>query len=665
MPRLALDKLRRSLTGTGLAPAYYIHGGEGILKDEALALILDRALEAGTRDFNLDTFSAQQLDPAELPSACATLPMMAERRVVVLRDVEAWKRKSKAKAPAMQYLDRPMPETVLVMVQGNDDEPDEELASRSVSIQCDAPTGELLVAWLDDRLATEQIRLDAPAREHLLRATAGDLGLLSAEIQKLGGLAADRIIDVETVGALVGIRFGETVDDWRDAVLRDETARALTLVSRVLETSGVSGVKLVTTIGTALIALQWVRAVADRDRLRGAALANRIKRDLLFTARPAVGSYDLAAKLFADVVDRWPLPRLRDAIAAALDADIALKGTRISDEAGVVTDLVLALAARERQPVRASVMSCCLPYVMLAGSLLLAHPASAQVSLNPVTPRFQEIVRLAQDGYGDSARRVIARIVSQTPEGDPGLAEALYTAGAVASTGDETRNWFKRVAVEFPATPWAEKAELRLAQLSYGEGQMDDVVSRVTRLFIDHPHSPVIPSAALWGARAAFEQQKLQQACDWLTRGLDAVGDDLELKNQLLFAKQRCNVGNGVQLAPVVPESLRAGPPRPVPDTTAKAPTPPPPPPPAPPGRSTAQPASPWRIQVAAISDRAVIRRVIQKIEAAGFRAYAVPGPKGLTKIQAGPFASRAAAAAQLAKIKRAVGGPAFITKAP
>ncbi|MGH7523206.1 MAG: SPOR domain-containing protein, partial [Gemmatimonadales bacterium] len=489
-------------------------------------------------------------------------------------------------------------------------------------------------------------------------ATAGDLGLLSAEIQKLAGFAGDRVVDVATVAALVGVRFGETVDDWRDAVLRDETARALELVPRVLETSGVSGVKLVTAIGTALIALQWVRAIADRDRLRDAALANRIKRDLLFTARPAVGNYDLAARLFADVVGRWPLPRLRDAIAAALDADITLKGTRISDESGVVTDLVLALAPKARQPMRA-VVSRCLPYVMLAGSLFLAHSLSAQVSLNPVTPRFQEIVRLAQDGYGDSARRVIARIVSRTPEGDPGLAEALYTAGAVASTGDETRNWFKRVAVEFPATPWAEKAELRLAELSYGEGQMDDVVSRVTRLFIDHPHSPMIPAAALWGARAAFEQQKLQQACDWLTRGLAAVGDDLELKNQLLFAKQRCNVGNGVQLAPVVPESLRAGPPHPTPDTTAKPPEPPPPP-----ARSPA-PTSPWRIQVAAISDRAVIRRVIQKIEAAGFRAYAVPGPKRLTKIQAGPFASRAAAEAQLAKVKRAVGGPAFITRAP
>src|SRR5436305_9640152 len=104
MARLSLDKLRRSLQSGPPAPAYYVYGSEGILKDEAVALILDRALDPATRDFNLDICSAQQLDPASLPAACATLPMMAEHRVVLLRDIESWKRKSKGKLPATEYL---------------------------------------------------------------------------------------------------------------------------------------------------------------------------------------------------------------------------------------------------------------------------------------------------------------------------------------------------------------------------------------------------------------------------------------------------------------------------------------------------------------------------------------------------------------------------------
>ena len=346
MPRLTLDKLRRSLIAGLPAPAYYVHGGEGILKDEAVALILDRALDAATREFNLDLCSAQQLDPAGLAAACATMPMMAERRVVVVRDIEVWHRKSKAKLPAVAYLERPMPDTVLVMVQGNDDDPDADLSSRCTSIQCTAPTGDQLDAWLDERLALHAVAIVPQAREHLIRATGGDLGLLSAEVQKLSGLDMPGPIDAETVGALVGVRFGETADDWRDAVLRDDVSRALTLVPKLLEMTGVSGVSLVSLLGTSLLAVRWARDLARSNKeLRSDALAARVKSDLLFKIRPRVGSYDPFARLVGDVVGRWPPARLETAIAAALHADIALKSNTISDQGGIVTDLVLTIAA--------------------------------------------------------------------------------------------------------------------------------------------------------------------------------------------------------------------------------------------------------------------------------------------------------------------------------
>ena len=253
---------------------------------------------------------------------------------------------------------------------------------------------------------------------------------------------------------------------------------------------------------------------------------------------------------------------------------------------------------------------------------------------------------------------------------DPSYPEALYTAGAVARTGDSMRTIFAKIAVEFSSSAWADKSLVRLAQLEYGYGNMDKVVADITRLFDDYPRSPVIATGALWGARAAFAQQKAPLGCGWLTKGIAAASDDLELKNQLQFAKQSCNIGAGVQYAPPVSESLRAPPPKA--DTAAHIPVTPPPPgaakPPAasaPVGKAPAGAASPWRVQVAAISDNVVIARVVKKIEAAGFKAYTVPGPSGLTKIQAGPFATRAAAVAGLPKVKAAVGGSPIVVAAP
>ena len=310
-------------------------------------------------------------------------------------------------------------------------------------------------------------------------------------------------------------------------------------------------------------------------------------------------------------------------------------------------------------------------FVLLVGVIAGASARSlaAQAPILPTTPQLQEVVRLAQEGYGDSARAVVARIKIRTLATDPIFPEVLFTMATVARTGEEMRASFAQIVVEYPNSAWADKALLRLAQLDYGSGKLDGTIEKVHRFFTDYPTSGLLPAAALWGARAAFDRQQMQQACDWLTRGIAAVGNDIELKNQLVFAKQRCTLNPGAEFAPVVPESLKANPSgaaKPAVSAkekdaqAAKTPTPA-----KPPATAAKPPASPWRVQVAAIADKAVIARLVQKIEKAGYVAYKVPGPRGLTKIQAGPFATREKAKAALPKIKAAVGGSPIVSQAP
>jgi len=306
--------------------------------------------------------------------------------------------------------------------------------------------------------------------------------------------------------------------------------------------------------------------------------------------------------------------------------------------------------------------------IIVAG-LALVKPASAQQSLGPTTKRFADIAQMAQEGYGDSARAAIARILKPMAPTDPAYAEALYTAGTVARTGDSMRIVFSRLFVEYGTTPWADRSLLRLIQIDYGLGKMELATSESNRFFAEFTDSPFVPAAAKWGALAAFSQQKMQLGCDWLTKGIAKVGDDLELKNQLLFAKQNCNLGPGVQYAPKNDDSLRAPPVRPA-DTATHPPVPPPAntaktPAKAPTKPPAANVASPWRVQVTAVRDKAVIQSVMKKIEAAGFKAYAVSGPGGLTRVQAGPFATRAAAVAGLPKVKAATGGSPIVVPAP
>ena len=75
------------------------------------------------------------------------------------------------------------------------------------------------------------------------------------------------------------------------------------------------------------------------------------RQKFCFEMRPLVGSYGPFTDLVANVVDRWTLPRLDAAVQAALTADLALKNTTISTEDGILTDLVLTLAASRARKV--------------------------------------------------------------------------------------------------------------------------------------------------------------------------------------------------------------------------------------------------------------------------------------------------------------------------
>jgi hypothetical protein len=63
---------------------------------------------------------------------------------------------------------------------------------------------------------------------------------------------------------MVGVHYGETPLDWRNAVLGKDVQKALALVPVVLAQAGVNGVRLVTLLGTSLTATAVARANVDR-----------------------------------------------------------------------------------------------------------------------------------------------------------------------------------------------------------------------------------------------------------------------------------------------------------------------------------------------------------------------------------------------------------------
>src|SRR5215210_547031 len=349
MPAHSMDALFRSLSKGELAPVYYLHGLEDVLKDEAVRAILDRALDPAMRDFNLDQRSAGQLDPEEIHVLCNTLPMMAERRVVVIRELEAWRRKAKARSEFLRYLERPSPDTVVVLVQGSAEEPeDKEIARGSYAVRLDPLPADRAAKWVLRRAGTLGLHLDTAVAEHLVHSLGTDLGALGSDLAKLASLPAGEPLSADRVGELIGVRRGETQWDWRTAVLDDQPGRAVGLLPSILDQPGMTGVKLVTLLGTTFVGLGISRGFYDKG-LRGRALEDSVFQALLKNRPTGLLGYKEEAACWSRLMGRWPAARIYRGLKAALEADQALKSTTISDEHGVLTDLVLRIGVRSAE----------------------------------------------------------------------------------------------------------------------------------------------------------------------------------------------------------------------------------------------------------------------------------------------------------------------------
>src|SRR5213596_331300 len=353
MAALTLDALLRSLKKGAPVPepVYLLHGDEDVLKDEAIRALVDSAV-GSSRDFNLDVRFAPDLTPESFHALVNTPPMIAERRAVVIRGVEqVGKRKTKLRDEVVRYLASPNPTTVLVLVVAAGEEADADLVRASAAVAVDALAAERVPRWLQHRATTLGVTLAADATELLLRAVGNDLGTLSREVEKLASLAggaAGRLVTADDVSNLVGVRRDETVFDLVEAALERRAARAAQLVQPVLEQAGMSGVKIVSLLGTHLVGTSLARAERDRGA-NVARLPDIVFRQLLAVRPYGLRGYKEEAAHWSGWSAHWTGGELSRALRAALAADNALKTATVSDDRGIVTQLVLGFAALNKE----------------------------------------------------------------------------------------------------------------------------------------------------------------------------------------------------------------------------------------------------------------------------------------------------------------------------
>ncbi len=346
MSASSLKTLRDAIKRRSFDGAYYIWGEDEYQKDDAVRQFVDAALDPGARDFNLDTRRSAELDAEGLGVLLSTPPMMAERRVIVLRDVNALKKD--ARKVLDEYLKRPAADLLLLMTGPAGSKADATLSASSTSLQFDPLTGDRIPRWITHRAGELGVKISETAIELLQAAVGSDLHQLSGELDKLASYIEGHGDEVgeEAVAAVVGVRRGETQADLLDAVAELNAPLALGLISHVLTQPKTTGVSIVMALSTQMLAISWGRARLDeglsRSRLNQEYF-NLLKETGAFTGRP----WGSAAAVWARGAERWTRESLDRALDSLLEADVALKESRVSSEEQLLATVVLSLCAAD------------------------------------------------------------------------------------------------------------------------------------------------------------------------------------------------------------------------------------------------------------------------------------------------------------------------------
>jgi DNA polymerase-3 subunit delta len=321
-------------------PVYYFFGEDDFLKDARTRELIEAAVDPATRDFNLELRRGNEVDAETLDALLGTPPMLSERRVVVVRDVD--KLKKDARARLVRYLERPASDTVLLLVSPSGAKADKPLADRSTAVEFAPLTGDRLPKWVAHHAETVLHRPITPgAVTLLLEAVGADLAQLAVELEKLASFATGTI-DEAAVAAVVGVHRGESSGDLLDAVAAKDVAAALRLVPGVLQQPKTSAVSVVMNLTTQTLALAYgaaMRASGTPTRALFNEYMALLKESGAFPGRP----WGEAVTAWTKHTERWTEDELDTALSALLAADAALKETRLSSDEQLLTSLVLAL----------------------------------------------------------------------------------------------------------------------------------------------------------------------------------------------------------------------------------------------------------------------------------------------------------------------------------
>jgi DNA polymerase-3 subunit delta len=236
-PQVTPDEAVAQARSGALLPLYLVIGEERMFRDQVVSELRAAALGGGVAAFNEDKFTAGDVSIDAVLNAARTVPMMANRRFVLLRGAEKWETGEGASPfdTLADYAASPVPSTCLVVVSAKMDGRRKLAAlgrKQGFVVACEPLDARSLPDWIARQCASRGHEVAHDVVDLLAALTGPDLSSVSDAVERLSlYVGPGSAIDEAAISACIArVR---TSDTWAlvDAVGARDLGRALSTLA--------------------------------------------------------------------------------------------------------------------------------------------------------------------------------------------------------------------------------------------------------------------------------------------------------------------------------------------------------------------------------------------------------------------------------------------------
>jgi DNA polymerase III subunit delta len=315
------------------APLYFFYGEEDYPIDEVVDALVETAVPADLRAFNMDILQGDETDGRTVAALALSFPMISERRLIIVKDVDHLKEAETLES----YIEAPSDKTVLVLVGTKPDmrkKPYPALKKQAVVGESPRLYDNEVPAWILRHARHLGVSLTNDAADLLQAYVGNSLRELANQMEKLVIAAGTRTtIERADVESVVGISKEFSIFELTRALGGQNPSKALSIAQHMLEAG--EGIPFIVVMLTRHFTVLWKLLSLRGERKSEFELAQSVH----------INPYHL--KEYNEQLRRFSATAIENAFLALTRADVEKKTSAADDH--LILDMLICDIMRQPQ----------------------------------------------------------------------------------------------------------------------------------------------------------------------------------------------------------------------------------------------------------------------------------------------------------------------------